>query len=382
MALASVSAFASYDQSSQVNKLDISPFLSEALIYDFHLLGHIGMPMDNPVTDITYYWLEDALNSDTLTLTISLGTSDTSITYTASSVPHVGDLVTVDGVTNNNKEIMQITAVNSTTNSTVSRGYAATTAASIASSGTVVLMRTEQEFSDIGSDFTQNPTVRTNYTSIIPGLDLQISGSQLARNMAAAAMQDQVAHQLANRLKEWKRTMTRSVLYSPAKGPGSDSTYRSFGGVADWVTNGSGQTYTTAGTFSLSRLNSENDTIVALGTEGPDTLVIGTGLVSSVNAIDSTNRQLLESDKQVGYMVTRVLLGQGNAVDVVVDARCRQGHAFLIRKDQVRLRPLQGRALFTLAGSDWVDGVKRRILGEWGCEVRQPSTIAWFTNQS
>lgn len=384
MALSSVSAFATFDQNAHVNKVDISPFLSEALIYDFHALGHFGMPMDNPVTDITYYWHEDTLNSDTLTLAISLGTTDTSITYAASTAPHVGDLVTVQGVTNNNFEVMQITAVNSTTNSTVSRGYAATTAASIAVSGTVVLQRTEQEFSDLGADASLNPTTRTNYTSIIPGRDLQISGSQLARNMAASAMQDQVAHQLKNRLTEWKRSVTRSLLYSPAMGPGSDSAYRSFGGIRYWTStaNQSGMIYSTAGTFGLTALNSVNTAAIEQGADGADTLLIGTGLVNSVNGIDATNRQLLESDKQVGYMVTRVLLGQGNAVDVVVDARVQQGHAFLLRKDQVKMRPMQGRALFTLAGSDWVDGVKRRILGEWGCEIRNPETIGWFRNQS
>jgi galactitol-specific phosphotransferase system IIB component len=382
MALATVSAFASFDQTANVNKLDISPFLSEALIYDFHLLGHVGMPMDNPITDVTYYWLEDSLNSDSLTLTISLGTTDTSITYSASTAPHVGDYVTVQGVTNNNKEIMQITTVNSTTNATVSRGFAATTAASVATTSTLVLQRLEQEMSDIGTDATVNPTVRQSYTSIIPGRDLQISGSQLARDMAASVMQDQVAHQLANRLKEWKRSVTRSLIYSRSFGPRSDTAYSSFGGIADWITNGSGQTYTTANTLALTQLDSQNKLIVDLGDEGPDTLLVGTDLVGSINAINATNRQLLESDKQVGHIVTRVLLGQGNAVDVVVDARVQQGHAFMFQKEKVRMRPLQGRALFTLAGSDWVDGVKRRILGEWGCEIRQPSTFSWLSNQS
>lgn len=384
MALASVSGFATFDQTANVNVLDISPFLSEALIYDFHALGHFGMPMENPVDDITYYWLEDALNSDTLTLTISLGTTDTSITYSASTAPHVGDLVTVQGVTNNNFEVMQITTVNSTTNSTVSRGYAATTAASVATTSSLVLQRTEQEFSDIGSDASVNPTVRTNYTSIITGRDLQISGSQLARNMAASAMQDQVAHQLKNRLTEWKRSVTRSLFYSPAMGPGTDSAYRSFGGLRYWASTAAATNmiYSTAGTFGLTALNTVNTAAIDAGDDGADTLVIGTGLVGSVNAIDATNRQLLESDKQVGYMVTRVLLGQGNAVDVVVDARVQQGHAFLLRKDQVRFRPLNGRALITIAGSDWIDGVKRRILGEWGLEVRNPESVGWFRNQS
>ena len=385
MALSSVSAFASFDLTDGAAIRDISPFLSEALIYDFHLLGHIGMSTDNPVKDVTYYWVEDALNADSVTLSISLAAADSSITFTASSQPHVGDYVMQTGSANLNQEIMQITAVNSTTNATVSRGFNATTAASVASGGTLSLIRNEQEFSDIGSDLTVNPTVRTNYTSIIPGKDLQISGSQLMREMSTDEMADQVGHQLENRMKEWKAGFTRALLYSEKVGAGSDSQYHTFGGLRYWIKNVNGlgvpQTTSAAGSFSLSRLNSANDTIVALG-EYPDTLVVHPTLMSSINAIEASNRRFLESDTTAGYFLERIRTGQGNEVSVVVDSRVNVGDAFLFCRDRVRPRPGRGRALFTLAGQDWVDGKKRRILGEWGVEVRQPQVAAYFSNQS
>ena len=381
MALNSVSSFASFDQSAQVNTLDISPFLSEALILDFHLLGQLNIDLGNPVQDIIHYWEEDTLNSEILTLTISLGTTDTSMTFTSSSAPHVGDYVVNQGAPGTSGEVMQVTTVNSATNATISRGYNATTAASLANSVTVALMRVEQEFSDISTDASVNPTVRSNYTHIIPGRDLQISGSQLARNMATAAMQDQVAHQLQNRMIEWKRDFTRILLYSEKVGPGSDTQYRSLGGLRYWIKSASGQTYSTAGTFGTTALNTVNTAIVNLGAY-PDTLVIGTDLVASVNAIEATNRRLLESDTKAGYVVNQVLLAQGNAVDVVVDPRVRASDAFLLCKDRVKARPLAGRAMFTIAGQDWVDGKKRRILGEWGLELRQPQVAAYMNNQS
>jgi hypothetical protein len=381
LALSSVSGFASFDQSAQVNTLDISPFLSEALILDFHLLGQLNIDLGNPVSDIIHYWEEDTLNSEILTLTVSLGTSDTSITFTSSSAPHVGDYVINQAAPGTNQEVMQVTTVNSATNATVSRGFNATTAASLANSTTVALMRVETEFSDISTDASVNPTVRTNYTHIIPGRDLQISGSQLARQMATSAMQDQVAHQLQNRMIEWKRDFTRILLYSEKVGPGSDTQYRSLGGLRYWIKNGSGQTYSTAGTFGTTALNTANTAIVNLGAY-PDTLVIGTDLVASVNAIEASNRRLLESDTKAGYVVNKVLLAQGNTVDVVVDPRVRASDAFLFCKDRVKARPLSGRAMFTIAGQDWIDGKKRRILGEWGLEVRQPQTAAYFNNQS
>mgnify|MGYP003396015458 CR=1 FL=1 len=60
--------------------------------------------------------------------------------------------------------------------------------ASIATTSTLALMRNEQEFSDIGTDSTVNPTGRVGYTSIVTGRDLQFSGSQLERVMTTTAM--------------------------------------------------------------------------------------------------------------------------------------------------------------------------------------------------
>ncbi len=383
MALASVSAFASYDLTDKVQAYDISPFLSEALLYDFSLLGVIDMNGE-PLTDNTYYWQEDALNSDTLTLTISLGTADTSITHSASTAPHIGDYITVTGISNLNQELMQVTAITSSTNTVVSRGFAATTAASIASSGTVALQRLEQEFSDIGTDASVNPIVRSSFTSIIPGRDLQISGTQLARRMSATAFNNQVSHQLENRLKEWKRSFTRSLLYSSKSTVGSDTNYSSFGGMRYWINNAAAtaQKYTTAGAFTLANLDTVNTACVDLGADPPDTLVVGTDLVASINGFNASNRQLLESDTKVGHIALHLLLAQGNVVQVVIDPRVQKGHAFLVQKANIKPRPLQGRALITIAGSDWVDGVKRRILGEWGCEVRNPEGMGYFISQT
>src|SRR6478609_2493841 len=159
MALSTVSPFASFDQSTNVNRLDISAYLSEALIGDFHALGVIGMDMGNPVSDIIHYWEEDSLNSDQVTLTISLSTSDTSVTLTSTTAPHVGDYIIFKSG-NLNNEVMQVTTVNSATNVSVSRGFNST-AASVANSTTGILMRNEQEASDIGSDSSVNPTVRS-----------------------------------------------------------------------------------------------------------------------------------------------------------------------------------------------------------------------------
>jgi len=113
-----------------------------------------------------------------------------------------------------------------------------------------------------------------------------------------------------------------------------------------------------------------------------DSLIVGTDLVGSIAGIDSSNRRLRESDTQAGYVVQEVLLNQGNLVQVVVDARVKTGDAFMILRDKLKLRPMSGRGMFVLAGADWIDGKKRRILGEWTCETRNPEASAYLRNKT
>jgi hypothetical protein len=340
MALSSVSGFASFDQSAQVNTLDISPFLSEALILDFHLLGQLNVDLGNPVRghhSLLGRGHAEQRNPDADDLAWHVGHVDH---VHLEHGPPRWRLRHQPGAPGTNQEVMQVTTVNSATNATVSRGYNATTAASLANSTTVALMRVEQEFSDISRTHrSTRRCARTTRTSSL-GVTFRFLGRSLPADGDESAMQDQVAHQLQNRMIEWKRDFTRILLYSEKVGPGSDTQYRSLGGLRYWIKNGSGQTYSTAGTFGTTALNTVNTAIVNLGAY-PDTLVIGTDLVASVNAIEASNRRLLESDTKAGYMVNKVLLAQGNTVDVVVDPRVRASDAFLFCKDRVKPRPLK-----------------------------------------
>jgi hypothetical protein len=378
MALATADLFASFDITDGSQIRDISPLLAEALYLDLNALGNVNVDFSDPVEDIIYYWNEDALNPDTVTMSASALSTATSLGLTVGhgARVHTGDLLSDTRI--NSTEILQVTAGASDT-PTVVRAYNSTTAATIASNAVLAVIRAEQEGSDIGSDKSLAPVVRSNYTQIFAGaFDLKITGSQLARKMATDALRDQVAHQLANRLIEFKLNLTRGLFYSEKAGPGSDTQYRSFGGVRYWNRVGSGISNSSSEAVAMAVLNLHNKSAVDKGVY-VDTMYIGTDLVNSVNAIDATNRRMLESENEVGYRVTQLQLGQGNWVTVVVDGRIQTGDAFLVKKDNIRLRPMIGRGMFTIAAVDFADAKKRRVLGEWGCEVRNPeATIALF----
>lgn len=381
MALAAVNLFAAFDVTDGAQERDISPILEEALYYDLNLLGALNVSFDSPVNDIIHYWDEEQLNADTVTMSASAAGADTSLNFTAGhgSRLHIGDLIY--DTTINTTEVMQVTAT-ATGTATVTRGYNSTATANIVNASILAVIRAETEGSDIGADKTLNPTVRNNHTHIFDTYDLQITGSQLARKMATTAYQDFLARQLAARAIEMKIGMTRAALYSEkSASTGSDTVYRTMAGLRNWSRDNSGVTNASSEAFSYAVANLHNKAVVDKGLF-PDTLIVGTDLVGSIAGIDSTVRRLRESDSQVGYVVQEILLNQGNMVKVVVDTRVKTGDAFLLQKDKFRLRPMNGRAMFVLAGADWVDGKKRRILGEWTNECRNPEAVAYLRNKT
>jgi uncharacterized protein DUF5309 len=383
MALQSTSFFASFDITDGSQIRDISPILAEALYFDLAFLGALGVDMGQQAYDPTHYWNEDALNSDTATVSGSVASNGTSVVLSTGqgARAHVGDLIVLmkSGV----DMVKQVTAISTDTLTVGATAYGSSTAVSIADGDTIAIIRAEQEGSDIGADRSVAVAVKSNVTQILSAFDLMVTGSQLARRMATNELQDWVAHQLANRAIEFKINLTRALLYSEVSGSaGSDTAYRTMKGLYPWSRDNGNKT--TAGTFSYSVLNTANKALVDLGVQA-DTLLIGTDLVAGSHGIatfDSSNRRLLESDRQVGYMVNEILLNHGNAVQVVIDSRVRPGDAFLMDKSRFKPLPYNGRGLFTIAAVDFTDGKKRRILGEWTNECRNASAFAVFNGQS
>lgn len=385
MALQTAGGFATFGITDGAQVRDISPLLADAIYYDLHFLGNVNVDFGSPATDIIHYWNEDALNTQTFTMSAAAtGAGSTSLTGTAGQGAnvHVGDLLyAVATATQPSTEVLQVTAI-ATDVLTVSPSYGSSVATSYAASTAFQIIPAEQEGSDIGSDKSLTPTVRSNYTQILAGkYDVKVTGSQMARQMATAQMQDFVARQLSNRAIELKFGLTQAALYGELGGPGSSTTYRTMKGIRAWARDSSGVTQATAATFNYTALNSLNKSVVDKGVF-PDVCVIPTGLVGSVTSIDSSNRRLLESDRVAGYTIQQVLLNQGNMINIVVDSRVNVGDAFLFSNERFKLIPLQGRGMFVIAAVDFTDAKKRRVLAEWTNETRNPNSFAWQSNAS
>ena len=382
MTLNAATPFASFDVTDGAQIRDISPVLQDAIFYDLNILSSLNIAFNDPVFDTTHYWNEEQLNSDQVLANASVASNATSIVLSSGNGArvHVGDLLYDNAA--GSTGVWQVTSI-STDTLTVTSAYNSTASQSIATGATLNLVRAEQEGSDIGSDKTLNPTVRSNTTQIFAGAyDLLVSGSQIARKMATNEYQDFVARQLQARANEVKIGLSRAILYSEkSSSAGSDSVYRTMNGLRAWCRDNSGVTDSTSSAANYATLNALNKSVVDKGVM-PNTLLIGTDLVGSVAGIDSSNRRLLESDGGVGYQVQQVMLNQTNMVNVIIDPRVKTGDLFLLDKSRIAVRPLNGRALFVIAATDFVDGRKRRILGEWTLEARNPQAIAYGSNKT
>lgn len=380
MALQSVSGIASFDIPSGAYLQDISPSLVEAIYFDLNFLEAVPLGWDMPVDNTVYLWDEDALNSDTVVSSASLTSAATTLTVVANNA-HIGDLLVPD--LTGAEEVMQITDISSTTY-TIVRGINSTTAASYASNVTFIVIDSLQELSDIGSDKSVVPTVRQNNTQIFGTRDLIVSGTQLARRMATRELEDWVGHQLANRAIELRRKLIYAFLLSEpgSSDVGSDSAYRTLKGMRSWARTASGVTDADSEALAMSTsLNPVNKSIVDKGVY-VDSLLVGTGLVTSIAGIDANNRRLYESDTAVGYTVQEILLDQGNTVRVIIDSRVPRGQAYLFDKSRVIPKPMNGRGMFSIAATDFTDGRKRRILAEWTMQLKNPEVLGYISNKT
>src|SRR5262249_45814022 len=148
---------------------DISPILADAIYYDLHLLGNLNVDFANPATDIQHWWNEDLLNADTVSSDTaanngSFGSGNTTLQLTSGSGAsvHIGDLIANRSTSGTaGLYVLQVTAI---ATDVLTVGFIASytgSGTSVAGSTTWAIIPGEQEGSDIGSDKSKSPTVRS-----------------------------------------------------------------------------------------------------------------------------------------------------------------------------------------------------------------------------
>lgn len=388
MALSTTSFLASFNITDKTQEYDISPVLLAALMNDTGVLGI--MPVKDPATDTTHYWNEIALGTGQI---IVDGTGYNSVATTvnlaagngATSGIRVGALVKNLAGGDVDPEVAQVTAV-AVDALTVVRAYGGTTAVTATFAANAVLTiisQPLQEGSDIQADSSKLPSVNSNYTEIFEKSVL-ITRNQMKRPMAAIA--DMLVQSIHDRTMELKRELETAVIHSrQSASAGSQTVYRTFAGLLQLIT----QTTNLGHTFAYADFNALVKGIVDAGAADDISrlaLVGPTKVRQNISTFDASNRRLVESDTRAGYYVEQIVSDLGVVVDVVTSNYLGNTTPFrgiLLDCGRCGLLPFQDDSFKLMAAQDWVDGVKRRILGEWTVELRNAGAAHYvFRNAS
>jgi len=384
MALSSTDFLASFDITDKTQEYDISPILLAALMMDTGLLGVI--PMGSPAQDTTHYWTEIALNAGQVTVDgTGYNSAATAITLASGMGARLrgGELlknlssIPASGL----PEVAQVTAVTAGSDAiTVSRAYGGTTAVTVTFTANGVLDIVSsplQEASDIQGDVTTVPSSANNFTQIFER-SIKISRNQMKRPMASVA--DMLVQSIHDRTMELKRELEKTLWHSrKSASAGSDTVYRTMQGILQSLVGSNFNTVFSYNTGTTNFCAVIKGIVDAGAADDQSRLVLAgpTNIRQKVSAFDASNRRLVESDRRAGYYVEQVVSDLGVVVDVITSNYLGTVSPFtfaVLDVGRIKLCPFQDDAFKLMAAQDWVDGVKRRILGEFTVEVRNATT--------
>lgn len=373
MALAATTPLASYDQSAG-EFLDLSNELAEIIRRDnTSFLSRVGI--SGEATETTHSWMEDSLNANSATTPNTaagyLDASETSLDVTTGHGARfrIGTLFRDEAA--GKTEVMQVTAI-STDTLTIVRGYGSTSGETHGTSPSTgftirIIAHTNQEGQDPPADTSKARTKVSNYTQIF---QYGINVSHTMRSVLQAGVADEFTFQVARRLMEAMRELDSSLVAGiKSASAGSDSVYRSMGGLIEWVSQSGGNTNSTSEALTLSAVNTMAKSIWDDGGY-PNFILVGGKQKKAISGFDQSSRRSVYNTTVAGYEVDKVMTDLGFVLDVIVDPWVPDDVAIVGDINKVRVLPLRNSAMRAEDLAKTGSAFKAQIYGEYTCEVR------------
>lgn len=380
MALASSTPLASYDQSAG-EFLDLSNELAEIIRRDnVSFLSRVGI--SGEASETSHSWMEDSLNANSATCAEALDNSETTLDVATGHGARfrVGTLFTlnVPGFT----EVMQVTAVTADA-LTIVRGYGSTSAQA-GTAGTSdairIIAHTNQEGQDPNEDTSKVRTKVTNYTQIF---QYGIKVSATMRAVLQAGVADEFTFQVARRLMEAMRELDSSLIAGiKSASAGSDTVYRSMGGIIEFASQSGGNVTTTTEALTLTVVNTMAKQIWDDG-GNPNFILVGGKQKRAISAFDQSARRSAYDATVAGYVIDRVITDLGFVLDVIVDPWMPDDVAIVGDLNKVRVMPLRNSAMRAEDLAKTGSASKAQIYGEYTAEFRNATeAFAYHNNLS
>lgn len=380
MALAAAAGLASFDQSDG-EFLDLSNELA-AIIRADNTSFLSKVRMEGVATETGHSWMEDALNPNTATCAEALDNSETTLDVASGHGARfkVGTLFTLDVAAFT--EVMQVTAISSDA-LTIVRGYGSTSAQA-GTAGTADVIRIiahpAQELQDAPADESRPRTKVTNYTQIF---QRGILISHTLRSVNQAGVSDEFSYQIARRMEEMMRELDSSIVAGiKSADDGSDTSYRSMGGMVEFTSQSGGNVNTTAEELSVDVINAMALDIWNDGGR-PNFILVGGALKRVISSFDQAFRRTDFESRTAGYVVDRVITDLGFELEVIVDPWMPSDVVIIGDLSKVNVMPLQNDAMraedLAKTGRSW----KGQVTGQYTLEVRNAKeAFAYHNNLS
>lgn len=377
MALAAAAGLSSFDQSAG-EFLDLSNELAEIIRRDnTALLSRLGI--SGVATETSHSWMEDQLNANSVTLDESgFDSSETDMTVATGHGARlkVGSLlknVSEAGKT----EVIQVTAI-STDTLTVVRGYGSTTGEAHTTGSTFqIIANPAQENQDPPADESRTRTKVTNYTQIF---QRGINVSHTMRSVLQAGVADEYTFQIARRMMEIMRELDSSIINGiKSADVGSDTSYRSMGGLVEFSSQVGGNTTTTTEALTPSVINAMVKQIWDDGGQ-PNFILVPGKQKRVISAFDQSMRRSTLDTTVAGYVVDKFMSDLGFVLDVIVDPWMPDDTVIVGDLMKIRVMPLQGDAMRAEDLAKTGRGWKSQVTGQYTIEVRNAKEAFAYHN--
>ena len=371
MSLSDYDGAASYDVTSNTGKLDLSEALAEIIRPDntVALNKVAGGANAFAATQTTHRWNEDELNPNTATEDATgIDSSETTVNVASGEgVRFVVGTLFKDN-TAGKTEVMLVTAVSDDA-LTVVRGYGSTTGeAHAASFDIMIIAHTKPEgWTPSTEDWTKERSAVYNYPQIF-GRGIHLSYTRQSIDHAGIA--SELAHQTAYRLKEIMRELDHCLVNGIRSADvGSDTSYRSFGGLIEFVSQATGNTDSTSEALTETLVN---DSAKMIWDDGgnPDFFLVGGSQKRVTTTFDQAYRRSDFDTKTAGYTVEKFITDLGFELEIIVDPWMPDDTFVMGEKSRVKVGPLTGDSMRLEALAKTGRAHPAMVTGQYTMEVR------------
>jgi hypothetical protein len=368
MSLNAPDGYASYDNTSQ-EQVDISPVMNSILLADTFFLGAIGKGEDG--VQRTKYWKKDSLNASVIAqasgAALDLAGAVATIAVSAADGALISVGALLKDIAANSEEVLQVTA-NTGTSLTVTRGYGSSDPELHAATPTFRIISQPKQEND--KDVTDRSKLRVDEFNRFQIFKETVEISNTTEALDHIGVPSELSYQIANRTLECTRTLGMAAYHGIRSAEGSDSIYRSLGGVREFTVNG-GNVRSVQESLDENVMNTLYRMLYDQGAGESTTAWGSADQITKFSNLFEDKVRLMPSDRQRGLFVNVFLTNMGQEVPLKIDRWIQQSELLLAHMDSVKLHALRGRNWQMKPLSVVGDGQRAMLVGEFTISVRQ-----------